>query len=189
MELIGYARVSTADQNLGLQLKALKEAGCVKTFEEKISTRAKFRPELMAALEYARTGDVIVVWRLDRLGRSLIDLVKLVELFKSRGIGLKSLTQDIDTTSATGRLIFHIFAALAEFERESIRERTLAGLAAAKEKGRTGGRRKQISSSKIDSAIQLAETTNKTIDEICSDLNISRASYYRLSKQVSLLES
>ena len=138
--LVGYARVSTQEQDLALQLDALTAAGCAKVYEEKASGAQRERPELKAALGYMRQGDTLVVWKLDRLARSLKQLIETVETMGEQGIGLRSLTEAIDTTTSGGRLVFHLFAALAEFERGVIRERTLAGLQAARARGRTGGR-------------------------------------------------
>jgi hypothetical protein len=138
--LIGYARVSTLDQNLTLQRDALLEAGCAKIFTEQMSGAVADRPSLSDALAYARSGDTIVVWKLDRLARSMKQLIETVETLRLRNIGFRSLTGAIDTTTAQGRLVFHMFGALAEFERSLIRERTRAGLATAKRAGRTGGR-------------------------------------------------
>src|SRR6266849_2933432 len=140
--LIGYARVSTHEQNLDLQLDALKAAGCGKIFTDKISTLKEERKGLLEALEYVRPGDVLVVWKLDRLGRTLKQLIELVALFNQMGIGFKSLKETIDTTTSTGKLVFHFFAALAEIERDIIHERTRAGLEAARARGRSGGRPK-----------------------------------------------
>ena len=137
---IGYARVSTQDQNPELQLDALRQEGCEKIFTEKLSGARRDRPELKAALEYMRSDDTLVVWKLDRLARSLKQLIETVEDLEERGIGFSSLTEAIDTTTPSGKLVFHIFAALAEFERSIIRERTMAGLNAARERGRLGGR-------------------------------------------------
>src|SRR3954451_3593941 len=138
--LVGYARVSTQEQDLALQLDALHGGGCEKGYEEKASGAQRERPALQAALGYMREGDTLVVWKLDRLARSLKQLVETVEQFGTRGIGLRSLTEAIDTGSAGGRLVFHLFAGLAECERGVIRERPLAGLRAARARGRTGGR-------------------------------------------------
>ena len=137
---IGYARVSTQDQNSNLQLDALKIAGCEKVFSEKASGSKTDRPELLKALEYARSGDTIVVWKLDRLARSMRQLIETMEMLRERGIALESLTEKIDTASAQGKLVFGIFASLAEFERSLIRERVNAGLQAARLRGRKGGR-------------------------------------------------
>lgn len=139
----GYARVSTEDQNLDLQRDALKVARCDRVFEEKASCKSSVRPRLEECLAALRAGDTLVVWRLDRLGRSLSDLVRIVEDLKARGIGFESLNERIDTCSATGGLMFHVFAALAEFERNVIQERTQAGLAAARARGRAGGAQAQ----------------------------------------------
>ncbi len=140
--LIGYARVSTQDQNLDLQLDALFKAGCStdKTYKDTISSAKELRPELEKALDQLRTGDTLVVWRLDRLGRSLQELITLVDGIRAQGADFKSLTENIDTTTSGGKLIFHVFAALAEYERGIIRERTKAGLQAARARGRFGGR-------------------------------------------------
>jgi len=137
---IGYARVSTHDQNSNLQLDALETAGCQKVFSEKASGSKTDRPELLNALEYARSGDTVVVWKLDRLARSMRQLIITMEMLRERGIALESLTEKIDTASAQGKLVFGIFAALAEFERSLIRERVNAGLQAARQRGRKGGR-------------------------------------------------
>ena len=146
--LVGYARVSTHEQNLSLQVDALTQAGCEKIFEDKISGIKAERPGLNAALEFVRKGDTLVVWRLDRLGRSLKHLIETVADLEGRGIGLRSLQEAIDTTTAGGRLVFQIFGALAEFERNLIRERTLAGLQAARARGRKGGRPKALDETK-----------------------------------------
>jgi DNA invertase Pin-like site-specific DNA recombinase len=139
---IGYARVSTQDQNSNLQLDALQTAGCEKVFSEKASGSKTDRPELLKALEYARSGDTIVVWKLDRLARSMKQLIITMEMLKERGIALETLTEKIDTASAQGKLVFGIFASLAEFERSLIRERVNAGLQAARLRGKKGGRPK-----------------------------------------------
>lgn len=144
MERIGYARVSTDDQHLDLQRDALTKAGCAVIYEEKASGKSAERPELAQALKALRPGDTLTVWRLDRLGRSLPDLVTIVTELERRGIGFESLTERIDTASATGRLTFHLFASLAEFERNLIRERTQAGLMAARARGRKGGCRPKL---------------------------------------------
>jgi DNA invertase Pin-like site-specific DNA recombinase len=137
---LGYARVSTLDQNLALQQDALKEAGCEHIYIEQMSGAVMDRPALCEALSYARSGDTLIVWKLDRLARSMKQLIETVEKLRLRGIGFRSLTEAIDTTTAQGVLVFHMFSALAEFERALIRERTRAGLKAAKRMGRTGGR-------------------------------------------------
>jgi DNA invertase Pin-like site-specific DNA recombinase len=150
--LIGYARVSTVDQNLALQRDALIEAGCTKIFTEQISGAVTDRPALLDALEFARSGDTLIVWKLDRLARSMKQLIETVETLRLRGIGFRSLTEALDTTTAQGRLVFHMFGALAEFERSLIRERTQAGLAAARRLGRTGGRPPKLTEDDIEAA-------------------------------------
>src|ERR687883_586052 len=142
--LIGYARVSTDEQNLDLQLSALKTAGCEQIYTDKVSGTKAVRPGLENTFSHLRSGDTLVVWRLDRLGRSLRHLIDTVTTLQDKGIGFKSLTESIDTTTSGGKLVFHIFGALAEFEREIIRERTQAGLQAARARGRNGGRAKKI---------------------------------------------
>jgi DNA invertase Pin-like site-specific DNA recombinase len=146
--LIGYARVSTHDQTLNLQLDSLKSAGCSRIFEDHISGTKAERPGLTDAISHLRSGDTLVVWRLDRLGRSLRHLIDTITELEQRGIGFKSLQENIDTTSSSGKLIFHIFGSLAEFERDLIRERTTAGLEAARSRGRVGGRSKRLDSKK-----------------------------------------
>lgn len=158
--LIGYARISTDDQNLDLQRDALGNAGCQKIFTDQISGAKADRPGLRQALEYARAEDTLVIWRLDRLSRSLKDLISMAALLESRNIGLKSLQEAIDTSSSSGKLIFHIFGALAEFERNLIRERTQAGLQAARARGRLGGRPKALSKEKQTLAIKLYDEKN-----------------------------
>ncbi|HEY0056602.1 MAG TPA: recombinase family protein [Pedobacter sp.] len=179
---IGYARVSTQDQNLTMQKDALKSAGCELIFEEKISGKSKERPELEKMISKLRKGDVVVVWKLDRLGRSLRDLIDLVSGFKEKGVEFVSIHDSINTATATGRFTFNIFASLAEFEREIISERTKAGLTAARARGRTGGRPKGLSKtsmSKAKSVKILYDKKEKTVDEIAKDLGISRATCYR----------
>lgn len=181
---VGYERVSSDDQSLDLQHDALTKAGCDHIFSEKISGAKSDRPQLSAAVAYLRPGDTLVVWRLDRLGRSLKDLLAVIEDLNSRGIGFKSLTESIDTTSSAGKLIFSIFGAIAEFERQLIRERTLAGLASARARGRKGGRRQSISNKKVAAAHQLAATSEESIGQICESLGISRATYYRRKSSI-----
>lgn len=179
MALIGYARVSTQDQNTGMQIDALQAAGCEKVFTDKASGASADRPELESALNYLRDGDVLVVWRLDRLGRSLKHLVEVVADLETKGIGFRSLNESIDTTTAQGKLIFHIFAALAEFERDLIRERTKSGLAAARARGRKGGRKPSLSPKKIQVARQMYAQGDSTVAEIAKVLGVSRATIYR----------
>jgi DNA invertase Pin-like site-specific DNA recombinase len=177
--LIGYARVSTDDQNPDLQLKALKAAGCKKVFVEKASGALRDRPQLAAAIDYARTGDTIVVWKLDRLARSLKQLIETVEHLEHEKVGFKSLTEAIDTTTSGGRLVFHIFAALAEFERSIIRERTLAGLAAAKERGAKPGRKPSLDVHDLASAKALLKKGHLTVEEVARRLSVSPSTLYR----------
>ena len=176
---VGYARVSTQDQKPELQLDALQAAGCEKIFEEKASGAQRERPQLQAALDYVRKGDVVVVWKLDRLARSLKQLIETVEMLEGRGVGFKSLTENIDTTTSGGRLIFHIFGALAEFERSIIRERTNAGLKSARERGRIGGRPKSLSEQDLSVAKALLADGNITVKEVAKRLNISVATLYK----------
>ncbi|BAZ70914.1 resolvase domain protein (plasmid) [Fischerella sp. NIES-4106] len=164
--LIGYARVSTDDQNLNLQMDALQQAGCVKIYSDHIGGVKAARPGLAKALEVARTGDVILVWRLDRLGRSLKDLIEIMSMFDERGIGLSSLQESITTTNNSGRLIFHLFGALAEFERNLIRERTTAGFVAARARGHKGGRPKALDPAKRQLAVKLYTEGQYTIIEM-----------------------
>lgn len=177
--LIGYARVSTDDQNLDLQRDALKHVGCSQIFEDQISGAKAERPGLTKALEYLRSGDVIIVWRLDRLSRSLKDLIEIVNQLEAKNIGFKSLQESIDTTSTSGRLIFHIFGALAEFERNLIRERTNAGLTAARARGRLGGRPPRLSQEKQALAVRLYYEKQHTVDEICELMGISKPTLYK----------
>jgi len=177
--LIGYARVSTDEQNLDLQLSALKQAGCEQTYTDKISGTKANRPGLIEALSHLREGDTLVVWRLDRLGRSLRHLIDTVTDLQERGIEFKSITEAIDTRTSGGKLVFHIFGALAEFEREIIRERTNAGLSAARSRGKTGGRPKALTDKQVEMLCQLAADRNRSVQEICKTLGISRRTFYR----------
>lgn len=181
--LIGYARVSTADQTLALQQDALKQAGCERIFKDVISGSIRERPGLSEALDHSRRGDVLVVWKLDRLGRSLAHLIEVVQTLESSGIGLLSLQEKLDTTSAGGKLIFHIFGALAEFERSLIRERTNAGLAAARARGRVGGRPKRLSDDQVRMAQQLLEDPKTTAQQVADALHVSRTTLYRAVKR------
>src|SRR5512133_876414 len=177
--LIGYARVSTTDQTLDLQQDALKNAGCESIFTDTASGAKQERVGLDEALRYVRKGDTLVVWRLDRLGRSLPHLIETITGLENRGIGFKSLTELVDTTTSGGKLVFHIFGALAEFERDIIRERTQAGLTAARARGRKGGRPKALTPKKAQQALTLYNDKTNTIDDICRTLNVSRATLYR----------
>lgn len=184
--LIGYARDSTDDQDFALQEDALKDAGCKKIFYDKISGSGSERAGLKEAFDYLRDGeDTLVVWRLDRLGRSLKNLIELIDLLEERKIGFRSLQESIDTTTSSGKLIFHIFGALAEFERNLIRERTNAGLAAAKARGKKGGRRRTLDDEKTQRLYKLYDATNSdgskkyAVREICEMMGISRSTLYR----------
>jgi DNA invertase Pin-like site-specific DNA recombinase len=181
--LIGYARVSTQDQTLNLQQDALEKLGCTKIFTDTASGAKAERKGLEEALGYVREGDTLVVWRLDRLGRSLKHLIETITELNNRNIGFKSITENIDTTTSGGKLVFHIFGALAEFEREIIRERTKAGLKAARARGRKGGRPRILSGKKATHLQELYNNKNNSISEICKTLNISRATLYRYIKQ------
>lgn len=171
---IGYARVSTQDQNPDLLLDALAGAGCEQVFHEKVSGRIRARPELEACLRTLRQGDTLVVWRLDRLGRSLKDLVEIVHGLESQGIAFQSLTESIDTSSAGGRLIFHVFGALAEFEHNLIADRTRAGLASARARGRKGGRRPKLSKGDVKKAAAMLQNPDITKTEVAEHFGVSR---------------
>src|ERR687885_586712 len=177
--LVGYARVSTSEQTLDLQKDALEKIGCTKIFSDVVSGAKEERKGLQEALEYVRQGDTLVVWRLDRLGRSLKHLIETITRLNDRHIGFKSITENIDTTTSGGKLVFHIFGALAEFERELIRERAKAGLLAARARGRRGGRPKTLKDKKVAMAQALYNDKHNPIAEICKTLNISRATLYR----------
>ena len=182
---IGYARVSTDDQNLDLQRDALKASGCERLFEDVMTGAKAERPGLRQALEQLREGDTLVVWRLDRLGRSLKDLIVRTEELKEMGVGLKSLQEAIDTTSSGGQLIFHIFGALAEFERNLIRERTHAGLSAARARGRKGGRRKVLDAKQRAHAVELYKARDLTAKESSVLMGISRQTLYHYVEEFS----
>src|SRR3954465_2042829 len=177
--LLGYARVSTADQNLALQRDALTEAGCQKIFTEQLSGAVTDRPALHEALAFARSGDTLIVWKLDRLARSMKQLIETVEQLRQRGIGFRSLTEALDTTTAQGRLVFHMFGALAEFERSLIRERTKAGLAAARRVGRTGGRPPKLTDDDIEAAKAMLANPDIVVTQIAQRLGVSPAPLYR----------
>jgi len=176
--LIGYARVSTDDQNLDLQRDALQAAGCERIFEDMVSGAKADRTGMTELLTGLRAGDTVVIWRLDRLGRSLKNLLALVEHLEVTQVGLRSLQENIDTTSSGGRLVFHIFGALAEFERNLIRERTRAGMAAARARGRMGGRPKRLNPAKRALALRLHQEEKHTIKEICQMMGISKSTLY-----------
>jgi DNA invertase Pin-like site-specific DNA recombinase len=179
--LIAYARVSTYEQTLNLQRDALEKAGCTKIFTDTASGAQTERKGLEAALSYVRNSDTLVVWRLDRLGRSLPHLITTMTALEERGIGFKSLTENIDTTTSGGKLIFHIFGALAEFERNLIKERTQAGLTAARARGKKGGRPQALTARQLGIARDLYEKRHP-IAEICRTLKISKATLYRAIK-------
>ena len=171
---IGYARVSTQDQRQELQLDALAAAGCGQVFQEKASGKGRERPELETCLKVVREGDTLVVWRLDRLGRSLTDLVEIVHRLEERGIGFQSLTESIDTANAGGKLVFHLFASLAEFERNLIRERTIAGLAAARARGRKGGRKAKMKADDVRKAAAMLRDPMVSKTEVAQHFDVSR---------------
>lgn len=177
--LVGYYRISTRDQNSELQEIALKKAGCNKMFSDVASGSNTERSGLQDAIEFLRKDDVLVVWRLDRLGRSLKDLINTINVLDTNGIGFKSLQENMDTTTSGGRLVFHVFAALAEFEKEIIRERTYAGLEAARARGKHGGRPTKMDERKIVMAKNLHRDPQYSIEEICKTLKISRSTLYR----------
>lgn len=179
MALVGYARVSTSDQDPALQVEALKAAGCKRIFRETASGAQRDRPELAKALDYLREGDVLSVWKLDRLARSLRQLLETGEALAERQIGLRSLTESIDTTTPGGRLVFHVFGALAEFERGIIRERTMAGLANARRLGRKGGRPRAMSDADIAKAKAMLASPEITVDAVAETLGVSAATLYR----------
>ncbi len=179
--LVGYQRVSTDDQDLSLQRDALTEAGVEPShiYEDRLSGAKADRPGLTACMKALRPGDVLVVWRLDRLGRSLRDLIRIADELEERSVGLRSLQEQIDTTTATGRLFFHLMGALAEFERNLIRERTKAGLEAARKRGRKPGRKRKLSPKQIQVGKTLLKDDSLTVQEIAEQLGVSPATFYR----------
>ena len=177
--LLGYARVSTSDQELGGQLAALQRAGCSRGFSDVASGALIERPQLERLLDHLRPGDTLVVWRLDRLGRSLRHLIESVQSLADRGVGFRSLTENLDTTTPGGRLVFRVFTALAEFERDLFRERTEAGLAAARARGRRGGRPSVMTPEKLAVARELYGSREHTVAAIADVISVSRASVYR----------
>lgn len=176
---IGYARVSTEDQTIDLQRDALKRAKCRQVYEEQATGKSIGRPQLEGCLKSLREGDTLVVWRLDRLGRNLADLVGLVAQFEQRKINFESITEKIETVSPAGRLVFHVFAALAEFERNLIRERTVAGLKAARARGRAGGRPSKLSPKEIKTIRALLKSAQIPVAEIAARFQIARSTLYR----------
>lgn len=177
---IGYARVSTQDQNLESQRDALRQAGCERIFEDKMSGVREARPALMDALSVMAEGDTLVIWKLSRLGRSVKQLIETAQLLADRGIALKSLQEHLDTSTASGKLFFHVIAAFAQFERDNTIENTRAGLAAAKARGRRGGRRPVMDDARQARALVLiASHPELSVDGVCAALNVSRATFYR----------
>jgi DNA invertase Pin-like site-specific DNA recombinase len=177
--LVGYARVSTLEQEAALQRDALEVAGCQRIFTDKASGKLEHRPALDAMFEQLRSGDTVVVWRLDRLGRSLRHLIDTVQALEARDVAFRSLTESIDTSTPGGKLIFHVFGALAEFERDLIRERTLAGLAAARARGRNGGRPTVWTPEKLQVARSMYDSREHDVAAIARVVGVSRASVYR----------
>ena len=185
LKKIGYARISTSEQSFDLQIDALKAAGCEQIFKETICGAKSERPILSQVLELLHPGDTLVIWKLDRFGRSLSDLIALIKQLNDRGIALKSVIDPIDTTSSHGRLIFNIFSSLSEFERELIRERTLAGLKSARARGRKGGRKPGLSPKAHAVALaarSLYDKNELSGSQIAQKLGISRATLYRYLK-------
>src|SRR4028119_51417 len=176
--LIGYARVSTLEQNLDLQRDALKETGCEKIIVDKLSGTLSERPGLTKVKEQLRRGDTLVVWRLDRLGRSLKDLIDWINYLDKEGVALKSLQESIDTSTATGKLVFHLFGALSEFERNLIKERTMAGLSAARARGRKGGRPLSLDKDKRALVVSLYNEKKLSVKKICEMMNITKPTLY-----------
>lgn len=176
---IGYARISTIDQNLELQTDALEKVGCEKIFTDRASGSKDDRKGLLDAIEFCRKGDSLVVWKLDRLGRSLKHLIETINKLHEREVGFVSVQESIDTTTSGGKLIFHVFGALAEFERELIRERTNAGLASARSRGRLGGRPRVMTAKQLRLAKTMLKDSNTTIKEVCQTLQVSKTTLYR----------
>lgn len=179
---VGYARVSTLVQKADMQHDALKQAGCEKIFTDNASGAKAERPALIEALKYARSGDTLVVWRLDRLGRSLKHLIEVVEELERRKVGFMCIQDGINTTTSGGKLVFHLFGALAEFERNIIRERTKAGLSAARARGRLGGRKPKLKPGQVKTLHKMYESKQHTIKEICKVMHISKATLYKYIK-------
>ena len=179
---VGYARVSTNDQNISMQIDALESSGCKEIFSDIASGAKTERPGLEQALAYVREGDTIVVWKLDRLGRSIQHLIQSINTLQNKGIGFKSLQENIDTTTNGGKLIFHMFSSLAEFERDLIRERTRVGLKAARARGKCGGRKPILQDKQVARMIELYNEGSSTVGEICKIFSISRPSFYNYLK-------
>lgn len=176
---VGYVRVSRNEQNPEMQRNELEASGCERIFEERISSRKESRPQLEAALDYCREGDRLVVWKLDRLGRSIKELIELVNSLEERGVEFKSLRESLDTSTPGGKLVFHVFASMAEFERDVIRERTMAGLEAARARGRKGGRKPAMDEKKIALARRMMSDRENNATEVAETLGISKATLYR----------
>jgi DNA invertase Pin-like site-specific DNA recombinase len=176
--LVGYARVSTQDQHLELQRDALNAAQCERIFTDKASGAKAARPGLMEAIAFMRPGDTLVIWKLSRLGRSLKQLIETVQTLQEKGIELRSLNESIDTGTATGKLLFHIVASFAQFERDNMIENTRAGLDAARARGKKGGRPPKLDEKKAAMARELRKDPSRTVKEICEVLKISRATFY-----------
>lgn len=181
--LIGYARVSTLDQNFDLQSDALNGAGCAEIFSDVASGARDKRPGLDQALARLQSGDTLIVWKLDRLGRSMKHLVETVNDLAARGVDFQSVQEKIDTTTSAGRFFFHVFAAIAEFERGMISERTVAGLTAARARGRSGGAKPKLDAEQINIMRRLARD-NIAVNSICSIFNISRRTYFRYMAEI-----
>ena len=187
---VGYARVSTKDQHLRMQKDALKSSGCEEIYYDIASGLKTARPGLEEAVNYLREGDVLVVWKLDRLGRSIQHLIQTVKSLSERKIGFQSLQENIDTTTSGGKLIFHIFSALAEFERDLIQERTQAGLKAARARGRLGGRRPLLDDKQVSKMLARYDEQKLTVEEICKIHGISRPSFYNyLNKRKKAIQA
>jgi DNA invertase Pin-like site-specific DNA recombinase len=180
---IGYARVSTHEQNLEVQLDALRQTRCDKIVSEKVTTRKAVRPQLNEALTWLRSGDVLVCTKLDRLARNMRELLTIMDNLTERNVDVVFIDQKIDTTQAGGRLIFHMFAALAEFERDLIRERTLAGLIAARARGRKGGRKRALSGTRLETAFKMYDGREYTVRQICESLDIKERTFYEYLKR------
>jgi len=180
MAIIGYARVSTCEQTLDLQRDALKAAEAASIYEDRASGKTVDRPELMQCLKALRKGDTLVVWRLDRLGRNLKDLIRIVNDLEVHGVKFKSLKESVDTNGPAGKLVFHLFAALAQFERELLRERTFAGLEAARARGRSGGRPQILDLKQRKAALTMMKNRDMSVAEISRQFNVSRSTLYNL---------
>lgn len=186
---IGYARTSTLDQNLDLQLDALKSCGCEKIYQEQISSVKDHRPQLENCLQALRAGDTLYIWRLDRLGRSLKDLINIVTQLQEMDCELVSIKESIDTSTTSGKLTFHLFASLAEFERELIRERTQAGLLSARARGRMGGRPEKLKASEKQMIRQLMGDRQNSATKIAKQFGVSRATVYKVMKDIKLVNN